>query len=290
MIELQKSNAQITFTTPTVSGGGYVDLSDYYTKDEVNNLIENVEVDLTGYATEDYVKQEIAAIPEVDLSGYATETYVNDAIAAIPEVDLSDYAKKTDIPDTTGLATEDYVDNAVSAIEIPEVIKHISITDVNQLLDLETGYYYIDDGFLFNGNNLFGNLLVNKEVNLYSFIDSAYTQLEYTEEDGWMSYTFVYDSEYLETVNRIDTIESAGFQTKEQVDTAISEAIAAIPEVDLSNYYTKAQVDDNCNALASGITSNTAKITTIEKAGYQTAEQVQTAINNALGVIENGTY
>jgi len=41
MIELQKSNAQITFTTPTVMGGsgGYVDLSDYYTKDEVDNLI-----------------------------------------------------------------------------------------------------------------------------------------------------------------------------------------------------------------------------------------------------------
>lgn len=159
MIELQKSNAQIIFTTPTVSGGGYVDLSDYYTKDEVNNLIQNVEVDLTGYATEDYVKQEIAAIPEVDLSGYA---------------------KKTDIPDTTGLATEDYVNNAIANLNIPEV--------------------------------------------------------------------------------------------------------------DLSNYYNKTEIDDKVSALESGITSNTAKIITIQNAGYQTAEQVQTAINNALGVIENGSY
>lgn len=180
MIELQKSNAQITFTTPTVSGGGYVDLSDYYTKDEVNNLIQNVEVDLTGYATEDYVKQEIAAIPEVDLTGYATKEQLEQAIAAIPEVDLSGYAKKTDIPDTTGLATEDYVNNAIANLDIPEV--------------------------------------------------------------------------------------------------------------DLSNYYTKAEDDGNYNALASAIASNSARIITIENAGYQTAEQVQTAINNALGVIENGTY
>ena len=83
MIELQKSNAQITFTTPTVSGGGYVDLSDYYTKEEVNNLIENVKVDLTGYATEDYVKQEIAAIPEVDLSNYYSKTEIDNQVSTL---------------------------------------------------------------------------------------------------------------------------------------------------------------------------------------------------------------
>lgn len=58
---------------------------------------------------------------EVDLTGYATETYVKDAIAAIPEVDLSDYAKKTDIPSTSGLATESYVDEKFNSIEIPDV-------------------------------------------------------------------------------------------------------------------------------------------------------------------------
>ena len=155
MIELQKSNAQITFTTPTVSGG-YVDLSDYYTKDEVDNLIQNVEVDLTGYATEDYVKE---------------------AIAAIPEVDLSDYAKKTDIPDTSGLASEKYVDNAIANLDIPEA------------------------------------------------------------------------------------------------------------EVDLSNYYSKAEVE----ALIPN-TSQFITMANVEAKGYQTAAQVETAINQALGVIENGTY
>ena len=58
---------------------------------------------------------------EVDLTGLATETYVDEAIAAIPEVDLSDYALKTDIPSTSGLATESYVDEKIKSIDIPDV-------------------------------------------------------------------------------------------------------------------------------------------------------------------------
>lgn len=58
-----------------------VDLSPYYTKTETDVLLANVSVDLTGYATETYVNNKIAAIPSVDLTGYATETYVNNAVS-----------------------------------------------------------------------------------------------------------------------------------------------------------------------------------------------------------------
>ena len=74
---------------------------------------EKIESAVKGYLDENPV--------EVDLTGYATEDYVKDAIAAIPEVDLSDYAKKTDIPSTSGLATESYVDEKFNSIEIPDV-------------------------------------------------------------------------------------------------------------------------------------------------------------------------
>lgn len=75
------------------------DMTNYYTKDEVNQLVENVEVDLTGYATENYVDQKINDIPEVDLTGYATENYVNQQIANIdfPETDLSNYYTKPEV-------------------------------------------------------------------------------------------------------------------------------------------------------------------------------------------------
>lgn len=56
--------------------------------------------------------------------------------------------------------------------------------------------------------------------------------------------------------------------TKEYVDKAIG--AIEIPEVDLTNYALKSDIPD--------------------VSAYQTAEQVSTAINEALGVIENGSY
>ena len=72
------------------------------------------------FATIDFVRKEIAAIPGADLTGLATEEFVNSKIAEIPKVDLTGYAKISDIPDTSNNATYEYVDNAVAAIEIPD--------------------------------------------------------------------------------------------------------------------------------------------------------------------------
>jgi hypothetical protein len=65
---------------------GEVDLDNYYTKDEIDILLDDIEtgdVDLTGYATEEWVKNQ----------GYLTE-----------HQSLEGYAKKTDIPDISGKA------------------------------------------------------------------------------------------------------------------------------------------------------------------------------------------
>lgn len=52
---------------------GDIDLSNYYTKSEVDDAIANAEVDLTGVATEKYVDDAVAGIthPTVDLTPYA---------------------------------------------------------------------------------------------------------------------------------------------------------------------------------------------------------------------------
>ena len=123
-----------------MSGDVEVDLSDYYTKTEVDAKFDNIdipEVDLTGLATESYVdeainsivipstdglateefvEEAIASIEMPSVDGLATESYVDDAIANIehPTVDLEPYAKKTDLPSLEGLATESYVDNKVA--------------------------------------------------------------------------------------------------------------------------------------------------------------------------------
>ena len=123
-----------------MSGDVEVDLSDYYTKTEIDSKFDNIdipEVDLNGLATESYVdeainnivipstdglateefvEEAIASIEMPSVDGLATESYVDDAIANIehPIVDLEPYAKKTDLPSLEGLATESYVDNKVA--------------------------------------------------------------------------------------------------------------------------------------------------------------------------------
>lgn len=109
-----------------------VDLSEYYTKTEVNELIENIDIpetDLTGYATEEYVDAAVKNI-EIDeskfaskdhshayssltdkpvipsIEGLASEEYVDEAVKNVKvDVDLTDYAKKTDIPDVSKFIT-----------------------------------------------------------------------------------------------------------------------------------------------------------------------------------------
>lgn len=114
-------------------GEGEVDLSAYYTKSEVDEKFENIEhpvVDLAGYATEQYVKDIVAAIPQPDLSGYATDEELLEAIGGIqiPSTDglateeyVQERIAEIAIPDTTGLATETYVDEAIANIEHPTV-------------------------------------------------------------------------------------------------------------------------------------------------------------------------
>ena len=207
-----------------------------YTETEVlnyNNLLErinNVEGSIEQVVADYLLKNP----PQVDLDGYATKEYVDNAIAAInlsnyftKEEANSKFATKEEIPSTSGLATEQYVNEAIAGIEIPEVIKHISITDINQLLDLETGYYYIDDGFSYEGSVYSGNLIVDKKNNIFTFIDTL-TNFEYSVEDGWYNYFFVDYNEYTEVSQRLNNIESAGFQTETQVNTLISNAISAI--------------------------------------------------------------
>ena len=75
-----------------------LDLSNYYTKDETDSLIDTAiqDIDLSSYAT------------KVELENYDTSEQVDAKINAIeiPEIDLSDYAKKSDIPDVSRFITE----------------------------------------------------------------------------------------------------------------------------------------------------------------------------------------
>lgn len=204
-----------------------------YTETEVlnyNNLLErmnNIEGSIEQVII-DYLQKNP---PKVDLEGYATKEYVDNAIAAISVVDLSNYftkeetnakfATKEEIPSTSGLATEEFVNRKVSGLASE------------------------------------------------SYVDDAVAAIPQPDLSG-----YALKSEIPSTV---------GLATEQYVNEAV--AAIEIPEVDLSNYYTKSEVESLIPNTSGFIT-----MAQVEAKGYQTAEQVSTAINNALGVIENGSY
>ena len=154
-------------------------LEEYATKQELQDAIAAIpstdltdyakKSDLTDFATTGYVDEAVEGVEvDVDLTGYATETYVNTKIAEAQlsgggTVDLSDYALKTELPTKTsqlindsgfltehqslaGLATETYVNEAVAAIKIPDTTGFITQTQmesyVNQVIGgIENGTY-----------------------------------------------------------------------------------------------------------------------------------------------------
>lgn len=140
----------------------------------VDNAVKNVKPDLTGYATETYVNQQIANAQlgggDVDLSNYYTKAETNAAInAAKPDLssyatqqwvknqnyltqhqDLSSYAKKSEIPSLNGYATQSWVEGkgyltqhqslAAYALksEIPDVSGYAKTTDIPDVSGYQT--------------------------------------------------------------------------------------------------------------------------------------------------------
>jgi hypothetical protein len=86
---------------------------------------------------------------------------------------------------------------------------------------------------------------------------------------------------YLNDV-KLEATDLADYATTTYVDEALENLDV---NVDLSNYYTKSET----NALIPDVSGFTT-MTAVEEKGYQTEAQVNSLINTALGVIENGTY
>lgn len=218
---------------------------DYFTQEDIDFIV--AEVEKGNYATVEYVDSMIENIPEVDLSNYYTKEQVDQAISA----DLGDYALKTDL---TGLATEEYVENAVKDVEV----------------DL-TGYAtetYVNDKI--------AEAQIGGEIDLSAYAKTA-------------DLAKVATSGNYNDLSNLPTIPSTtGLATTEYVDNAVR-------NVDLTDYYTKSQVealipDTTGFALKTEIpdVSNFTTMSAVEAKGYQTAEDVETAINNAISSIVDG--
>lgn len=73
-----------TINGESIIGTGDIEIIvDTYTKDEIDDKFENVEVDLTGYATETWVNAQgyLTSIPDE----YVTKTYVDNIVGVLNE-------------------------------------------------------------------------------------------------------------------------------------------------------------------------------------------------------------
>jgi hypothetical protein len=106
-----------------------------------NNATSGGSADLTGYATETYVQQQIAAIehPTTDLSGYALKSEIPSlSNYATLQYVVTHYANKEDIPDVTGYALKTEIpslDGYAKTTDIPDVSAYLTEEQVIALIN-----------------------------------------------------------------------------------------------------------------------------------------------------------
>ena len=197
--EVEKGNyATVEYVDSMIENIPEVDLSDYYTKEQVDQAISAdlgdyaLKTDLIGLATEEYVENAVKDV-EVDLTGYATETYVNDAIDQAlvgGDVDLSEYAKTADL---AKVATSGNYNDLTNLPTIPSTTGFITMADVEA------------KGYL-------------------------------TEHQDLSAYALKTDIPDTSNFTTMSAVEAKGYQTASDVETAINNAISAITDGEEVSY------------------------------------------------------
>ena len=174
----------------------------------------------------DYAKS--SDIPSFD--GYATEDYVAEQIDNIPSVDLTDYAKKNEIPDVSGYITEeqllakDYVDKAYVAEEITKV------SDATNAENLK-----LSDGTIVNADT------INTKLSKLDTTDNLSVELE-KKIDKPVSATDGQVLTYNGTSNEWEAQDSKGgttirtSRTRRDITSDLVNLTTAIAEQDLAKY------------------------------------------------------
>lgn len=238
-----------------------VDLSNYYNKTQVDNLLlnkanKNEIPSLVGYATEAYVNQQIATIPGVDLNGYATETYVSNAIVnKADKSELVDFITAMDLPTKTseltndsgyvtaqsldGYATQSYVMNAIANAELGDgetidLTIYETIASNDAKLSLKANLTDIP-----SLNGYATQLYVDNKIALIPAVDLTPYALK-TDLSPYATTASV-DSKLTNKANISDIPNVSGLASEAWVTLQIENAQIGGGTVDLSNYYKKTE-------------------------------------------------
>jgi hypothetical protein len=199
-------------------------LANYYTKNEVDMAINNLDVDLSGYATEVWVSEQL-----------------------LGKANAKDVYTKIEI-DSKKYITEDILDE--------ELIAKANAVDVWTKVEMAAGKLNKDNV------KLIGYLTDDALVN--------YATMKWVDENLTDYYT---KSEVDTTLVNYATIELldeslTNYYTKEDVDTAISNV-----EVDLTDYYTKSEIDKAIENVEVDLTGYATE-TWVEQQEYVAKQQI----------------
>ena len=182
--------------------------------------IMNGKIDISQYATKDELS---SAVSSIDLSGYALK-------GEIPSLD--GYAKTTDIPSVEGLATKSYVDENIAKVATSGDI------DLSNYVTKDTVYTKAQTDALIPSVPSKVSQLENDSNYLSSIPEEYVTDTELNAK-GYLTEHQDLSAYALKT--EIPTVPSLdGYATTEYVDNAIAN-VPSGGNVDLSNYYTKAE-------------------------------------------------
>lgn len=238
-----------------------IDLTDYYTKQQIDNkgyltsvpseYVTEAELESKGYLT---------AIP----SQYVTETELEDRLDELNlNVDLNDYYTKQQI-DSKGFVTNATLVNKdyATRTELNEAVSNIDLTDYYTKTESDTKYQpkgnyltsipseYVTETELTGKNyatktevNSKQNQLVSganiKTINGESILGSGNIEIKGGSADleGYATEQWVEDKGYLTSI-------PSEYVTETELETRLENV-----EVDLTNYYTKDQVDAMVGAV-----------------------------------------
>lgn len=248
-----------------------VDLTDYYTKDETNELIDKVsagDIDLTNYFTKEETESLIddaidsIVIPETDLSNYYTKSEVDKKIddIEIPNVDLSDYYTKDEVytkeetnalidgisggdTDLTNYYTKNQTDGLIDDLVSDINEKHYTKTEVDTAISTvkttiptKTSDILNDSNFITNNTTELSNYYNKTEVNdLISSVNGVQLEVVDTLPTADIKTNAIY------LVPKISGEEQNIYNEYVYLNNAWE--LIGSTAVDLSNFYTKQQVD-----------------------------------------------
>ena len=245
-----------------------VDLSYYYTKDEIDNtLLSYVNYDdlnNMSYVTHDYLSSQsyveqahlyddIYSKQEVDssLASYVTYNYLS-AQSYLTSADLTNYATNNSVDNKIQLLWSDAVNTFIDDDELASSLS--SYTTYAYISSNYTTYAYLDSRL--------ANIPIDIPTNVVTSYDGTYiyclTQQEYDTLEQAQQLdpdTFYYISDA--TSNYVTTSTLGSYVSKTELNSMGYITINDVPVPDLSNYYTKGQVDNTLTAYVKTTDLNT---------------------------------